>query len=202
MVFVCVARHTHTLTQNAAHTNMHSHVNACMCIHSSHIHTHTHTRTHARTHTDPEIIQDSGRAVLLRCPLGACGENNTCKANRVGPLCGYCAPGAVMTSTGCGGTTGGQPCPPPVLSTPPPLLLQVLTRLYPLCFPDLPPDLSLWRKMPVVPSGGAAKSQNPRRGGCGHRNFASLVHTGDAAGGSRGRLALGTHASVVLDRHT
>jgi len=55
---------------------------------------------------DPEIIQDGGRTVLLRCPLGACGPNNTCKANRVGPVCGYCAPGAVMTGAGCGGTAG------------------------------------------------------------------------------------------------
>jgi len=55
---------------------------------------------------DPEIIQDRGRTVLLRCPLGACGPNNTCKANRVGPVCGYCAPGAVMTGAGCGGTAG------------------------------------------------------------------------------------------------
>ena len=177
----------------------------CVC-NTTHVHTrahthkqHTETNTHKHTHTDPEIIQDGGRAVLLRCPLGACGENNTCEANRVGPLCGYCAPGAVMTSTGCGGMAGGKPCPPPVLSSSPPSLFHFLSHSHPLsaslpCSPIV--------NSQIVKPGGAAEAQDSCRSGCGHRDFAALVYAGDAPGGSGGRLALGTHASVVLDRHT
>jgi hypothetical protein len=52
---------------------------------------------------------DTGAAtvMVLRCPVGACGPNNTCLGNRTGPVCDYCLPGtmrllACISSSGSG----------------------------------------------------------------------------------------------------
>ena len=36
---------------------------------------------------------DATRALVVRCPIGACAANNTCLQNRTGPACGFCKPG-------------------------------------------------------------------------------------------------------------
>ena len=41
------------------------------------------------------------QAKVLRCPVQACGPNNTCLQNRTGPVCGYCQAGFVMETAGC-----------------------------------------------------------------------------------------------------
>jgi hypothetical protein len=49
-----------------------------------------------------------GSARIYPCVLGACDSNNTCKQDRVGPLCGTCSPGYSMTTEGCSAAI----CPP------------------------------------------------------------------------------------------
>jgi hypothetical protein len=49
-----------------------------------------------------------GSARIYPCVLGACDSNNTCKQDRVGPLCGLCSPGYSMTTEGCSAAI----CPP------------------------------------------------------------------------------------------
>jgi nitrite reductase/ring-hydroxylating ferredoxin subunit len=44
---------------------------------------------------------DAIRAVILQCPPGACGPNNTCLQNRTGIMCGVCKPEYSMTTGGC-----------------------------------------------------------------------------------------------------
>jgi hypothetical protein len=48
------------------------------------------------------------RAIVVKCPIGACDSNQTCKQNRTGPVCGFCKPGYSMNADGC----SEQPCPP------------------------------------------------------------------------------------------
>jgi hypothetical protein len=40
-------------------------------------------------------------ATVFRCPPEACGENNTCLGNRIGPVCGLCPQQWALTATGC-----------------------------------------------------------------------------------------------------
>ena len=50
----------------------------------------------------------TSRALVVKCPIGACDSNQTCRQNRTGPVCGFCKPGYSMNADGC----SEQPCPP------------------------------------------------------------------------------------------
>ena len=49
----------------------------------------------------------ASKAMVVKCPIGACDSNNTCLQNRTGPVCGFCKPGYSMNADGC----SAQPCP-------------------------------------------------------------------------------------------
>jgi hypothetical protein len=40
-------------------------------------------------------------ALVYPCPPGACEAGNVCKDNRMGPVCGLCKPGYILTAGGC-----------------------------------------------------------------------------------------------------
>jgi hypothetical protein len=40
-------------------------------------------------------------AAIFRCPPESCGENNSCKGDRVGPVCGLCPHQWALTTSGC-----------------------------------------------------------------------------------------------------
>ena len=49
----------------------------------------------------------TSKVMVVKCPIGACDSNNTCRQNRTGPVCGFCKPGYSMNANGC----SAQPCP-------------------------------------------------------------------------------------------
>jgi Ca2+-binding EF-hand superfamily protein len=49
----------------------------------------------------------TAKAMVVKCPIGACDNNNTCRQNRTGPVCGFCKPGYSMNANGC----SAKPCP-------------------------------------------------------------------------------------------
>ena len=57
---------------------------------------------------DDGAAEFMGVARIYPCVLEACDANNTCKQDRVGPLCGMCSPGYSMTTEGCSAAI----CPP------------------------------------------------------------------------------------------
>jgi len=63
----------------------------------------------AGVHTAKEFGNetDAASVMVIRCPVGACGKNNTCLGNRTGPVCGFCLPGFMMETAGC----SNQKCP-------------------------------------------------------------------------------------------
>jgi hypothetical protein len=70
---------------------------------------------HRATRRQEDVNSDASTTVgigtskvwVFRCPLRACGSNNTCLQNRTGAVCGYCKPGFAMQTDGC----SAQSCP-------------------------------------------------------------------------------------------
>ena len=59
------------------------------------------TRRTSTSNSSVVNATDAVRASILRCPVGACGKNNSCNQNRTGPVCGNCLPGYAMEASGC-----------------------------------------------------------------------------------------------------
>ena len=61
----------------------------------------TRRQEHAGSDTPTTESNATSRVWVFRCPVGACGSNNTCLQNRMGPVCGFCMPGFAMQTDGC-----------------------------------------------------------------------------------------------------
>ena len=59
------------------------------------------TRRQEDADPDAPTTMDNATTKVFRCPVGACGSNNTCLQNRTGPVCGFCKPGFAMQTDGC-----------------------------------------------------------------------------------------------------
>jgi hypothetical protein len=93
---------------------------------------------HKATRRQEDVDSDASTTVgngtskvwVFRCPLRACGSNNTCLQNRTGAVCGYCKPGFAMQTDGC----SVQSCPSEAELRPYKILLWVVFGLIVLIF--------------------------------------------------------------------
>jgi hypothetical protein len=59
------------------------------------------TRRQEDADPDAPTTRQNATTKVFRCPVKACGSNNTCLQNRTGPVCGLCKPGFAMQADGC-----------------------------------------------------------------------------------------------------